>query len=294
MLTPFHISKVLAAGIDPLPGSDWHIPEDAAELSLDADGQPIVLGRGGFGIVYLGALNGVQPVAVKVVASPGQECQAAFLREVNMMQRVSRDRNMVQFYGTCVSGGNLMIVTELMEGGDLRAALSGSDAGQLAWDQLGRQVALDVARGLCFLHACNVVHRDLKSKNILLSEDWSCAKIADIGAAAMQNSGYLTPGAGEVVGTLAWAAPEMLMGERCTEKVDIYSFGVLLWELTTGLSPQRGYVSPPEPSARCPKAVSALIADCMNSNPKKRPTAKQVYDRLMASGPPIVATKAKV
>ena len=103
-----------------------------------------------------------------------------------------------------------MIVTQLMEGGDLRGALSGARGSELRWNLGGRELALGVARGLCFLHANNVIHRDLKSKNVLLSADWSCAKIADVGAAAIHLDGYLTPGAGQVMGTLAWAAPELL------------------------------------------------------------------------------------
>ena len=127
------------------------------------------------------------------------------------------------------AGDELMILSEVMEGGDLRAALSGSRCSELAWAQRGKGIALDVARGLCFLHANNIIHRDLKSKNILLTEDWGSAKIADIGTAAIHNDGYLTAGAGQVIGTLAWAAPELLMNDKVSPAADIYSFGILLW-----------------------------------------------------------------
>ena len=95
-----------------------------------------------------------------------------------------------------------------MEGGDLRRALSNSDATEaLAWHKAGKGIALDIARGLTALHAVNVVHRDLKSKNVLLTSELD-AKIGDVGIAAVQTqAGYLTASAGQVVGTLAWSAP---------------------------------------------------------------------------------------
>jgi len=196
---------------------------------------------------------------------------------------VSRDRNVVQLYGTCFIEEDLMIVTELMKGGDLREALSGPRGRELAWGARGRQVALDVTRGICFLHANNVIHRDLKSKNVLLSDDWSCAKIADVGAAAIHLDGYLTPGAGQVMGTLAWAAPELLLGQRCTPKVDIFSLGVMLWEIATGGVPQRGFVEAPPIGDACPQEVADLVTACLDPDPANRPTAREVYDGLLAS-----------
>jgi len=261
----------------------WAIPAKAVEIDLDEQGRYVVLGRGGFGVVYRGMLNGVQPVAVKVVRHPGKECRAVFLREVAILERVSRDRNVVQLYGTCFIEEDLMIVTELMKGGDLREALSGPRGRELAWGARGRQVALDVTRGICFLHANNVIHRDLKSKNVLLSDDWSCAKIADVGAAAIHLDGYLTPGAGQVMGTLAWAAPELLLGQRCTPKVDIFSLGVMLWEIATGGVPQRGFVEAPPIGDACPQEVADLVTACLDPDPANRPTAREVYDGLLAS-----------
>ena len=87
---------------------------------------------------------------------------------------------------------------------------------------------MDIARGLAFLHSNKVIHRDLKTKNVLLNKEKTVAKIGDVGAAVIHADGYLTPGSG-MVGTLAWAAPELLLGQRISDKVDIYSFGVVLW-----------------------------------------------------------------
>jgi len=184
------------------------------------------------------------------------------------------------FAGTSSTGDDLMIVTELMEGGDLRYALDSMQAKLLHWDALGKQIALDIFRGLCFLHANNIIHRDLKSKNVLLTADWATAKIADVGAAAAHSKGYLTTSAGHVLGTLAWAAPELLLGDKVTPKADVYSCGVVLWEIVTGKAPVRGYVTQPEVGPRCPQKVADLIAQCLQADPELRPTARALYEQL--------------
>ena len=145
---------------------------------------------------------------------------------------------------------------------------------------------MDIARGLIALHAVNVVHRDLKSKNVLLASNLE-AKIGDVGIAAVHSGGYLTASAGQVTGTLAWSAPELLLALRCTDKVDIWSLGVVLWEIATGRVPQRGLTDPPPPSERCPAELAELIRDCTDSDANNRPTAKEVYNRLLAI-PPII------
>ncbi len=176
-----------------------------------------------------------------------------------------------------------------MEGGDLRAALAAHWAsGELQWRGRGKAVALDVARGLTSLHAARVVHRDLKSKNVLLTAGAAAAKVADVGVASMHVDGYLS--AGDMVGTLAYAAPELLMGARCTDAVDVYSLGVLLWEIATGAAPTRGCAAaaPPPPSPACPPELAVLIAACTAAKPRARPSAKAVHDALLAIPPALL------
>ncbi|KAL4539436.1 hypothetical protein Ndes2437B_g02188 [Nannochloris sp. 'desiccata'] len=266
----------------------WEIDADLVEIAIDERGEPIELGKGSFGAVYRGTVRGVQPAAIKVLnASVGIEAEAAFQREAAILKHVNRDRNVVQLYGTSkLPDGKLLLLTELMEGGDLRRALSNSDATEaLAWHKAGKGIALDIARGLTALHVVNVVHRDLKSKNVFLSSRLD-AKIGDVGIAAIQTqAGFLTASAGQVVGTLAWSAPELLLGKRCTEKVDIYSFGIVLWEIATGNIPQRGFTYTLTPSIRCPVELINLIEECTDEDPAKRPSAKQAYDRILAIPP---------
>ncbi len=101
----------------------------------------------------------------------------------------------------------------------------------------GRFIALDVARGLTYLHARRIAHFDLKSPNILLSSNHT-AKIADMGMSRTLAKDVVTKST--TIGTLAWAAPELLINTRISSAVDVYSFGVVLWELVTGLVPMRG------------------------------------------------------
>lgn len=142
----------------------------------------------------------------------------------------------ILFYGACVQSSIMLLVAELMEGGDLRTALDRDTTGRFRWWQQGKSIAVDVARGVAFLHSSGVIHRDLKSANVLLTEAGS-AKIADVGLAKMVG-GEWRPGRDQVFGTLSFAAPEVLLGERTTEKVDIYSLGVVLWEIATSAFPQ--------------------------------------------------------
>jgi uncharacterized surface protein with fasciclin (FAS1) repeats len=265
----------------------WEIDSSDVQIVVDAHGRPVELGKGSFGSVYRGALRGVQPAAVKVLnASVGGDAQAAFEWEAAILKHVNRDKNVVQMYGTSkMPDGKLLLVTELMEGGDLRHALNDPIAKEsLAWHRSGKKVALDICRGLTALHAVKVVHRDLKSKNVLLT-DTCTAKIGDVGIAAVHSQGFLTASAGSVIGTLAWSAPELILGDRCTDKVDMYSFGIVLWEIATGEIPRRGFTTSPPPSERCPFELADLIQECTAVDPKTRPTAIEAYERILKIPP---------
>jgi len=279
-------SDSLAERLESIPSlAPLHLNPGDLSIDTDKNGEYVLLGRGSAGSVFRGTLRGVQPVAGKILFYPGIEAEKAFFKEAAILQHVSRDRNIVQLYGIGAVKDKLVLVMELMEGGDLRHALDNDSENVLHWQRGGKGVALDLARGLTALHSCKVIHRDLKSKNVLLStfgtgSNTCIAKLGDVGVAANLTHSYLS-NSNKIVGTLAWSAPELLLGRRCDEKVDLYSLGVILWELATGEMPRIGHIDIPEISERCPQALADLIAQCIQEKPRARPSAKEVYERIL-------------
>lgn len=274
------------AGLDAAgPGAAdqaWHLAPEEVTICRRGDGTFLQIGAGAFGTVFKGVYRDRHVVAVKVLHRAADERRSReFVHEVTLLKSLSH-RHVVQFLGACTSGPMAMLVTEFMELGDLWRAMPLTDAqGQriFSWRCRGAGVALDVAQGLDYLHAQKVVHLDLKSANILLSR-MGTAKIADVGFARVLQKSYLSVLSG--LGTLAWSAPEVLAGRRCTEKADIYSYGVLLWEIVTGEGPVRGRMRSPRTPEECPVEVAALIATCCAEDPCARPTAPQLVQLLSA------------
>ncbi|KAK1316571.1 putative receptor-like protein kinase [Acorus calamus] len=195
-----------------------------------------ILGEGGFGCVYKARFDEGTLAAVKRLECNGIDCEREFQNEVDLLSRI-RHPNIVTLSGYCIHGQMRFIVYELMQNGSLEMQLHGPTHGSsLSW-HLRMKIALDTARGLEFLHEhCNppVIHRDLKSSNILLDSSFS-AKIADFGLAVTDGN----QGRGDVKlsGTLGYVAPEYLLDGELTEKSDVYAFGVVLLELLLGRKP---------------------------------------------------------
>ena len=208
----------------PGDGGCWEMRAEDVEICTDATGRPWSLGSGGFGAVYKGKLQGSTDVAVKLVSGHSPKEQARFANEVAILKAL-RHTNVVQFLGAALAepdgpgdGGRIMLVTEYLPRGDLWRALSKDSQHVLGWYRRGRAVALDVVRGLAFMHSKKVMHLDLKSANILLGRDGT-AKVADVGLAKIltrDNTHVSTEG------TFDWAAPEVLSGQGVSEKADIY------------------------------------------------------------------------
>ena len=269
------ICKYLNPHIIPLCFSINIITE--IDVAKRSDGSDWIIGAGGFGRVYKAFRNGVQPVAVKVIPTKkdGSSDDRNAVRQEVAILRACRDPNIVQFQGAFLGENQTLLVTEYMEGGNLMDNLA---RGRVTWWRRGRRIAIDIAKGLVFLHSRRIVHFDLKSPNILLTRDGT-AKIADVGMAKFLAKNYVTG----VVGTLAWAAPEMLWGERCTEKADIYSYGIILWEICTGQTPVRGQLRDVEVPEECPEAVRNLILECLETRPSKRPSALKIIEILQST-----------
>ncbi|KAK9810072.1 hypothetical protein WJX72_004359 [[Myrmecia] bisecta] len=258
---------------------DWDIKPEDIEICQRFDGSDWSLGSGAYGMVYKATLFGVHTVAVKKLRDSTPREQDNFRKEVAILKGC-RNVNIVMFLGACLQPGQTMLVTEFMPRGDLWQALGTDHLQQFSWYRRGKSIALDVARGLHFMHRLRMVHFDLKSPNILLARDHT-AKIADVGLSRIIRSERTRLSA--ATGTWDWAAPEMLRGEECDSSADIYSFGVVLWEICSGERPLRGQMPPPRVPEQCPQVVADLILRCRSPNSVLRPTSRELCDILKAA-----------
>eukprot|EP00891_Asterochloris_glomerata_P007932 jgi/Astpho2/7932/Aster-06406 len=252
------------------------------EICLKPDGSDWLLGIGASSRVYRGLKNGVQDVAVKVLGHSGPAQLQQFEHEIKLLKGISFDRNIIQFYGACLKTESTVLVVEYMPGGDLMEALAQDRRGELRWMRRGHNIALDLARALVYLHKNKVIHLDVKSKNLLLNRERTVAKLADVGLSRIIRTtvGDNTSGNNDVafpVGTFEYSAPEILMAKYCNEKVDIYAAGIVMWEIVTREMPKRGHMRALT-TDDCPAEIAALIEQCLEDEPWKRPSAKQVFD----------------
>ncbi|KAJ6859258.1 LRR receptor-like serine/threonine-protein kinase [Populus alba x Populus x berolinensis] len=221
------------------------------ELSLKSKNQPFtyteivsitnnfqtIIGEGGFGKVYLGNLKDGRQVAVKLLSQSSRQGYKEFLTEVQLLMIVHH-KNLVPLIGYCNEHENMALVYEYMANGNLKEQLLENSTNMLNWRER-LQIAVDAAHGLEYLHnGCRppIVHRDLKSSNILLTENLQ-AKIADFGL----SKAFATEGDSHVItvpaGTPGYIDPEFRASGNLNKKSDVYSFGILLCELITGQPP---------------------------------------------------------
>ncbi|KAL3720903.1 hypothetical protein ACJRO7_005674 [Eucalyptus globulus] len=201
-----------------------------------------VIGEGGFGKVYLGALDNSTVVAVKILSESSKQGYKEFQAEARLLMIVHH-RNLVSLFGYCNESRHMALIYEYMANGNLRQHLSGKvkipptedHPKVLTWSKR-LHIAVDAAQGLDYLHnGCKppIIHRDLKTTNILLNEDFQ-AKIADFGlsrAFATENDIYVSTCP---AGTPGYLDPEFQSSGNITKKSDVYSFGIILFELITG------------------------------------------------------------
>ncbi|XP_021516475.1 interleukin-1 receptor-associated kinase 4 isoform X1 [Meriones unguiculatus] len=194
------------------------------------------MGEGGFGVVYKGCVDNT-PVAVKklgaMVEISTEELKQQFDQEIKVMAKCQHE-NLVELLGFSSDSTDLCLVYAYMPNGSLLDRLSCLDGTPpLSW-HMRCKIAQGAANGIRFLHENHHIHRDIKSANILLDKDFT-AKISDFGLARASAKFAQTVMTSRIVGTTAYMAPEALRGE-ITPKSDIYSFGVVLLELITGLA----------------------------------------------------------
>ncbi|KAL2527844.1 Protein kinase superfamily protein [Forsythia ovata] len=271
--------------LEPSLAMDW------LEISWDELHIKERVGAGSFGTVHRAEWHG-SDVAVKVLSIQDfhDDQFKEFLREVAIMKRV-RHPNLVLFMGAVTKRPHLSIVTEYLPRGSLYRLIHRPAAGEILDPRRRLRMALDVAKGINYLHRLTppIVHWDLKSPNLLVDKNWT-VKVCDFGLSRFKANTFIS--SKSVAGTPEWMAPEFLRGEPSNEKSDVYSFGVILWELVTmqqpwsGLSPaqvvgavafqNRRLAIPPNTS---PILIS-LMESCWNDDPAQRPSFGSIMETL--------------
>ncbi|KAL9386583.1 hypothetical protein Peur_019707 [Populus x canadensis] len=258
------------------------------------------LGSGTFGTVYYGKWRGTD-VAIKRIkrscfsgnSSEQERLSRDFWREARILSDLHHP-NVLAFYGVVPDGpgGTMATVTEYMVNGSLRRVLQKKDR------SLDRRkkliVALDAACGMEYLHLRDIIHFDLKCDNLLVNlrdPQRPICKVGDFGLSKIKRNTLVSGG---VRGTLPWMAPELLDGtsNRVSEKVDVFSFGIAMWEILTGEEPYAnmqfgaiigGIVSstlrPPVPE-HCDAGWRKLMEECWASDPEARPSFTEITNRL--------------
>ncbi|KAM7516906.1 hypothetical protein LguiA_006489 [Lonicera macranthoides] len=271
--------------LEPSLAMDW------LEISWDELHIKERIGAGSFGTVHRAEWHG-SDVAVKVLTVQDfhDDQLKEFLREVAIMKRV-RHPNVVLFMGAVTKRPQLSIVTEYLPRGSLYRLIHRPTAGETLDQRRRLRMALDVAKGINYLHCLSppIVHWDLKSPNLLVDKNWT-VKVCDFGLSRFKANTFIS--SKSVAGTPEWMAPEFLRGEPSNEKSDVYSYGVILWELVTmqqpwsGLGPaqvvgavafqNRRLAIPPNTS---PILVS-LMESCWADDPSQRPSFKTIVETL--------------
>jgi hypothetical protein len=279
--------ETTGAPVPLLVPSQWEIHPDELQRQL-------YIGEGASGRVYSGLFKET-PVAIKELIVPESSALASeFKKEVDILTKL-RHPNLVLFMGVSTSS-SLLLITELCSGGSIHSFLHDRN-NRFTPKQIVR-ACIDTAAGLVYLHSAvpPILHMDLKSQNLLLqfdpTDDFLRVKIADFGTARIAQSPQL------FAGTWWWMSPEALFGEEISDKSDMYSFGMCMYEIMSGKMP---YEDVPEISQMPPVTVAikvseglrpdingippevisvlpdliALMKRCWNNDPKLRPTARE-------------------
>jgi len=305
-----HDQEQNVKGLDFKFKNDSYQPTDVVWTEIPFEKIKIMdeLGSGEFGVVYKGEICGgngeITPCAVKALkASATDEEMRDLYNELEFMSNIGSHPNLVNLLGACTKDGNLLVVLEIAENGSLIEFLKknrsknenyegegAAVSGGLSTD-MKLSIALDVAKGMAHLASHRCIHRDLAARNVLLGENY-VAKVADYGMArdVYEQLMYKKETQGKL--PVKWMAIESLETYVFTVESDVWSYGVLLWEMETGgLKPYPGLTTTElmsdlrkghrlEKPNGCSNKVYQVMMDCWYSIPSLRPTFDQLVERL--------------
>ncbi|XP_063267900.1 RAF proto-oncogene serine/threonine-protein kinase isoform X2 [Prinia subflava] len=265
----------------------WEI--EASEVMLSTR-----IGSGSFGTVYKGKWHGDVAVKILKVVDPTPEQFQAFRNEVAVLRK-TRHVNILLFMGY-MTKDNLAIVTQWCEGSSLYKHLHVQETKFQMFQLI--DIARQTAQGMDYLHAKNIIHRDMKSNNIFLHEGLT-VKIGDFGLATVKSRWSGSQQVEQPTGSILWMAPEVIRMQDSNPfsfQSDVYSYGIVLYELMTGELPYshinnrdqiifmvgRGYASPDLSKLykNCPKAMKRLVADCLKKVREERPLFPQILSSI--------------
>ncbi|XP_031127468.1 probable serine/threonine-protein kinase PBL16 [Ipomoea triloba] len=288
------------------PGGGGKIDFTYTELHEATDGflRDNFLSEGGFGCVYKGKLKNGVKIAVKqhknMMSLQGER---EFKSEVDVLSRATHE-NLVMLLGSCSQGTHRLLVYEYVCNGSLDDHLSSDAMIPLNWEQR-LKIAVGAAKGLEYLHAQNIIHRDIRPNNILITHDHQ-SLLGDFGLARARSNNDSNHFSNEsVVGTMGYVAPEYAESGKLSTKTDVYSFGVVLLQLITGLTNTDKHLKgrslvewavPLLEQKNYPRLIDTRIVDshdvhqlfgmvqlveeCLRKDPNKRPPMKCVVDTL--------------
>ncbi|KAK6789120.1 hypothetical protein RDI58_012919 [Solanum bulbocastanum] len=210
------------------PFDSFKVPFVALQEATNNFDKSLVIGLGAFAKVYKGVLCDGTKVALKRYRPGSKQYCAEILKEIEMLSQF-RHPYFVSFIGYCDENNDMILIYEYMENGNLRSHLYGSDLPSMSWEQR-LEICIGAARGLHYLHTSGVIHRDVKSTNILLDVNF-VPKITDFGLSKKGPDIDQTHVSTAVKGTYGYLDPEYFGRQQLTEKSDVYSFGVVLCEV---------------------------------------------------------------
>jgi len=278
-----HAGERSNVGVVTIDGGEWELTEKQLVFNEK-------IASGAFGLLYRGSYCG-QEVAIKVLKSnvadgPVSDTLREFAQELNILRRVHH-KNILQLIGALTKGKTLCLVTEFMHGGNLLQYVQ--EHAPLKLGDIVRY-SLGVAMGLDYLHKINIVHRDIKTANMLLDEN-QVVKIADFGVARVQAGDGVMMTA--ETGTYRWMAPEVIAHQFYNEKCDVYSYGIMVWELVSGGEvPYPGYTPlqaavgvvqrglRPTISPGCNSVIAQVMQYCWLADMNARPGFEQIIALL--------------